>query len=125
MTFEPDLNDHSEVWGTRKMATKAEHDELADALLNILLGAPYRREASSVAEAQVSIIRFRAEEIVTGTIERDYLAKACSSLKVGLRQRGSKGETKRQRAREDIEKFRNSIHVTDEMRKVRTLLTTQ
>ena len=107
------------------MATKAEHDELADALFNILVGAPYRREATSVAEGQVSMIRIRAEEIVTGTIERDYLAKACASLKVGLRQRGSEGERKRQRAREDIEKFRNSIHVTDEMRKLRPLLTKQ
>ena len=107
------------------MATKADYDELADALLNILLGAPYRREACSVAEGQVSIIRIRADEIVTGSIERDYLAKACASLMVGLRQRGSEGERKRQRAREDIEKIRNSMHVTDEMRKVRTFLTKQ
>ena len=107
------------------MATKAAHDDLADALLNILLGAPYRREASSVVEGQISMIRIRAEEVVAGTIERDYLAKACASLKVGLRQRGSDGERKRQRAREDIEKFRNSIHVTDEIRKVQTLLTKQ
>ena len=105
------------------MATKAEHDEMADALLNILLGAPYPREASSVAEGQVSVIRIRVEEIVAGTIERDYLAKACASLKAGLRQRGSEGDRKRQWAREDIERFRNSAHATDEMRKVRTFLT--
>ena len=107
------------------MATKTEYVELADALLNILLGVPYRREVSSVAEGQVSMNRIRAEEMVTGTAERDYLAKACTSLRTGLRQRGSAGERKRQRARQDIEKFRNSIHVPDEVRKVRTLLTKQ
>ena len=102
------------------MATKAEHDELADALLEVLRDAPYRREASGVAEEQISRIRIRAEEIGAGTIERDYLAKACASLKAGLRQRGPERDRKRQRAREDIEKFRSSIQVSDELRKVQT-----
>ena len=54
------------------MAARAEYDELADALLEVLQGAPYRREASAVAEGQISRIRTRAEEFVAGTIERDY-----------------------------------------------------
>ena len=105
------------------MATKAEHDELADALLEVLQGAPYRREASGVPEGQISRIRIRAEEIVGGTIERDYLAEACESLKTGLRQRGPEGDTKRQSAREDIERFRNSIQLIAELRKLQTLAT--
>ena len=105
------------------MATKTEHGELADALLEVLQGAPYRQEASGVAKGKISRIRIKAEEIVAGTIERDYLAKAWASLKAGLRQRGPEGDRKRQRAREDIEKFRNSIHVSDELRKVQALST--
>ena len=105
------------------MATKANHGQLADALLEVLQGAPYRREASGLAEGQISRIRIRAEEIVAGTIERDYLAKACASLKAGIRQRGPEGDRKRQRAREDIEKFRNSIQVSDELRKLQTFAT--
>ena len=103
------------------MASKAEHDESADELLEVLRGATYRREASGVAEGQIARIRIRAEEIVAGTIERDYLAKACTSLKAGLRQRGQEGDRKRQWAREDIEKFRNSIQVSDELRKMQNL----
>ena len=105
------------------MATTVEHDKLADALLEIVQGAPYRREASGVAEGQISRIRIRAEEIVVGTIERDYLAKACASLKAGLRQQGPEGDRKRQWAREDIEKFRNAIRVSDVLRKMQTLAT--
>ena len=103
------------------MATRAEHDELSDALLKVFRGAPYRGEASGVAEGQIARIRIRAEEIAAGTIERDYLAKACTSLKAGLRQRGPEGDSKRQWAREDIEKFRNSIQVSDELRKMQNL----
>ena len=84
------------------MATKAEHDELVGALLNIPLGAPYRHEVSSVAEGQVSMIRIRSEETVTGTIERDYLINARASLNAGLRQRGLERDRKRRQAREDI-----------------------
>ena len=105
------------------MATKAEHDELADALLEVLQGAPYRREASGVAEGQISRICNRAEEIVAGTIERDNLTKSCASLTGSLLQRGPEGDRKRQWAPEDIEKFRNSIQVSDELRRVQTFAT--
>ena len=107
------------------MDTKAEHDELADALLEVRQEAPCRREASGVAKGQVSRIPIRAEEVVAGTIERDYLAKACAALKAGLRQRGPEGDRKRQWAREEIEKFRNSIHLSDELRKVQAFLAKQ
>ena len=105
------------------MVTKLEHDELADALLEVLQGTPYRREASGVAEGQISRIPIRAEEIVVRTIERDYFVKAFASLKAGLRHRGPEGERKRQWAREDIEKFRNAIQGSDVLRKKQTLAT--
>ena len=101
---------------TGNMANKAYSGELAEELLEILRGAPYSGTSATAAEGRISAIRIKAEGANPGTIERDYLEKACSTLKKALRQMGSMGEGKRQCAQEDIAKYRDSKKVIDEMR---------
>lgn len=100
------------------MANKAHSEELAEELLEILRGAPYSGTSATAAEGRISAIRIKAEGANPGTIERDYLEKACATLKKALRQKGSMGERKRQWAQEDITKYRDSKKVSDEMRKM-------
>lgn len=100
------------------MANKAHAaEELAEELLEILREAPYSGTSATAAEGRISAIRIKAEGANPGTIERDYLQKACATLKNALRQRGSMGERKRQWAREDIGKYRDSKALSDEMQR--------
>ena len=99
------------------MANKAHPEELAEELLEILQAAPYSGIAATAAEDRISAIRIKAEGANPGTIERDYLEKACATLKRALRQKGSMGERKRQWAREDIGKYRDSKALSDEMQR--------
>ena len=99
------------------MANNAHPEELAEELLEILRGAPYSGTSATAAEGRISAIRIKAEGANPGTIERDYLEKACATLKRALRQKGSMGERKRQWVREDIGKYRDSKGLSDEMQR--------
>lgn len=87
------------------MATKEQHQQIADRLSDALQGAPFDPPRAAQAEATLSTIKTDAEALGLVRTERDYLDKAIASIRAALRQKGKRGGDKKQYALEDISKF--------------------
>ncbi|MBJ3775670.1 hypothetical protein [Acuticoccus mangrovi] len=83
------------------MATREEHQQIADRLSDVLRGAAFAQRA----EGELAAIQIDANAMGLVQTERDYLHKAITSVRAALRQKGPRGDNKRRFAREDISKF--------------------
>lgn len=92
-------------WYCGRMVTKEQHQQIADRLTDALRGAPFDPAFAARAEGDLSTIKIDAEALGLVQVEHDYLDKAIFSIRAALRQKGRRGDEKRQFAREDISKF--------------------